>query len=157
MRRHYLDPGENAGLATFSCGKLSRAILIRNKEPLPWWPGEDEILVVEYPKILNASKQKGKKSGVKPESIVRLANTAGRLTANVPLAHLLEVYPSQWKGTIDPDIVTARVLERLTPEERSLIPKLPASLLHNVLDAVGLGLWDLGRMRVGGGPCEEPC
>jgi hypothetical protein len=148
MKRIYIDPGSlgNAGQAIFSCGKLTSANLLDKLEPIPWWSGEDEILVLEYPMIYPHGKTK------RPNDIVTLAYAAGRLTANVPLNKIKKIHPRDWKGTIDADLVTNRILERLTPGERALIPDIPKDLLHNVIDAVGLGLWDLQRMRVGGGP-----
>jgi hypothetical protein len=148
MKRIYIDPGSlgNAGQAIFSCGSLVSANLLDKLEPIQWWPGEDEILVLEHPRIYPQGRTK------RPNDVVTLAYASGRLTANVPLNKIRKVFPRDWKGTIDADLVTARILERLTSNERALIPNLSAELIHNVIDAIGLGLWDLQRMRVGGGP-----
>jgi hypothetical protein len=50
------------------------------------------------------------------------------------------VFPGLWKGQVPKDIHNRRVLAKLTPEERSLVPQD-----HNAIDSVGLLLWALGR------------
>jgi hypothetical protein len=50
------------------------------------------------------------------------------------------VYPGQWKGQVPKDIHNRRVLAKLTPEERALVPND-----HNAIDATGLLLWSLER------------
>ena len=60
------------------------------------------------------------------------------------------VQPSTWKGTVPKKIFLERILKCLTDEERQRLPKLPASKLHNVIDAVGIGLWKLGRLNAKG-------
>ena len=55
----------------------------------------------------------------------------------------------QWKGSVPKRVHHPRIAQKLTPEERAVVAecavRVPASLLHNVWDAVGLGLWGLGR------------
>jgi hypothetical protein len=50
------------------------------------------------------------------------------------------VYPGQWKGQVPKDIHNRRVLAKLTPAERALVPND-----HNAIDATGLLLWALER------------
>lgn len=60
-------------------------------------------------------------------------------------------YPTaqQWKGSVPKRIHHDRIAKILSPAERAVIAevavRVPAGLLHNVWDAVGLGLWGLGR------------
>jgi hypothetical protein len=58
--------------------------------------------------------------------------------------------PSAWKGQVPKSVHHARILAALSYEEQSRIPKLPTSKLHNVLDAVALGLFHVGRVKRGG-------
>jgi hypothetical protein len=45
--------------------------------------------------------------------------------------------------------MTERILSRLTPEELAVVPVRPRARTvdHNCADAIGLGLWKLGRLR----------
>jgi hypothetical protein len=64
------------------------------------------------------------------------------------------VIPRAWKGTVPKEVMSQRIYETLRPEERSLIPLKRGRRAstnatdhdHNLLDAVGLGLWKLGRL-----------
>ena len=74
----------------------------------------------------------------------------GAYVAGVLRPHTLR-YPTaqQWKGSIPKRIHHARIAQILSPAERAVVAwvavRVPASLLHNVWDAVGLGLWGLDR------------
>ena len=59
------------------------------------------------------------------------------------------VFPRTWKGTVPKPIHNKRVLAALTPDELALLPRRPRAkdVDHNCVDAVGLGLWKLGRLR----------
>lgn len=59
------------------------------------------------------------------------------------------VWPRTWKGNVDKGIMGQRILGRLTTAEVALLPRRPRArdFDHNMLDAVGLGLWRLGRLR----------
>lgn len=95
---------------------------------------------VESPVIYPRSK-------ARPADIMKLAREAGRWigiysTLGVE-AHLVE--PAQWKGQVPKDIHHARVWAALTSAEQALVSVsvkvIAPSKRHNVLDAVGLGLW----------------
>jgi hypothetical protein len=55
--------------------------------------------------------------------------------------------PSEWKGTVPGDILTERVRKFLGPLE--VWESKGASVDHNTLDAVGLGLFHSGRAKRG--------
>ena len=58
------------------------------------------------------------------------------------------VTPAEWKGHVPKDIHQPRILKALTPEERKIVMAVgPPSLRHNAIDAVGIGLYALKRMR----------
>lgn len=140
-----IDSGSKAcGVAYWEGLRLSYANLQTTSHGLLTRP--DANIIIEVPKIYPMGKGKGD-----PNKLVKLAYWAGRFVGN--LSHVRTIYPYEWKAQVDPDIMCERILERLDTEEISLIPDLPQSTLHNVLDAIGIGLVELGRMRVGGGPC----
>lgn len=59
------------------------------------------------------------------------------------------VWPRTWKGNVPKKITNRRTVAALSPEEVALLPRRPRAKDHddNMLDAVGLGLWKLGRLR----------
>lgn len=61
----------------------------------------------------------------------------------------ISVYPPQWKGNVPKKIMTERIKKLLTPKEQYLLEvgDWPKSLEHNVVDAIGIGLWRLGRLK----------
>jgi hypothetical protein len=63
-------------------------------------------------------------------------------------AHVHLVYPRTWKGTVPKGIHNKRVLAALSKEELAVLPKRPRAKDYdnNIVDAIGIGLWKLGRM-----------
>ena len=59
------------------------------------------------------------------------------------------VYPPQWKGNVPKKIMTGRIKKLLTLDEWVIMSggDWPKSLEHNVVDAIGIGLWRLGRLK----------
>lgn len=61
------------------------------------------------------------------------------------------IEPTKWKGSVKKDITHARIKKRLSPVELELYETQTAetaeSLKHNVLDAIGIGLYVLKRYR----------
>jgi hypothetical protein len=60
--------------------------------------------------------------------------------SDLKIKYIVEVPPGTWKGQVAKDIHNARILAKLTPQERSLVPEN-----HNAIDAVGLLLYALER------------
>ena len=85
---------------------------------------------------------RGKNAKSSPADLLKLNIIAGRLASEW-------LAPSTWKGWVEKKIHQPRILAKLSAEERAVLAgcKCPPSLLHNVIDAVGIGLYCLGRMR----------
>jgi hypothetical protein len=145
-----IDSGSKAGAAVWDTGELVFCRLVKEVQIQEWqsWianyclQNDREVYrtVVELPIYHTEGKSK-----VPPSSLIQLGFSAGRL---VP-AQSLEVetiWPVTWKGSLPDEILYARIMSALTESEKALIPKLGQSLLHNVLDAIGIGLHTLGRM-----------
>lgn len=144
-----IDPGSCSGVALFYANVLVWAwggsVHEIGRPPMGWgFAGSD--FVIEIPQIYPGSQEED------PNDLVRTSITAGRwiermcaLGAREPV----EVRPREWKGQVPKTIHNARVRARMTVGEISLLPDLPKSKMHNVIDAVGLGLWRLGRMGRG--------
>lgn len=143
-----LDPGETTGGALFCRGRLVWCDQISLSGPhWPWGNWNPDQLVIEIP---NAHESKGEnRSKRDPQAIITLAITCGQWIRHVSSRDTVRLYPSVWKGQVPKRIHNERVLECLDVGERALIPKLTPAKLHNVIDAVGLGLFQLGRMQRG--------
>lgn len=100
------------------------------------WDGAPVVEVIsELPQIYQGPKQKGD-----PNDLIDLALVVGRLYPDVLYK------PREWKGQVPKDAMVKRIESKLTQEEKGRIEKCSASLRHNVLDAVGIGLFHLGRL-----------
>jgi hypothetical protein len=141
MKKIYIDSGVNSGVATFQGHWLVSADLDTNYNVLY----KADRLVYELPIAHSEGRSK-----CDPNKLIKLAVLAGRLTAGTSWECVEQIYPITWKGNVPDQILYTRILNKLSLAERMVIPKLPKSKLHNVLDAVGIGLYDLGRMGQGG-------
>jgi len=154
-----VDPGINhVGIAYWSDKTLVHATLIRNKAPkksslserVHWLsvavrrylnsPHAEpvspcELAVIELPRTYKGKAAKGDAN----KNVVPLALVVGALIHHIPTVHL--VWPNEWKGNMDADVFTERLRGKLTPEQRAATDWPPKSLDHNVIDAIGLGLW----------------
>jgi hypothetical protein len=74
--------------------------------------------------------------------LLEVANAFKAATGGVGVA------PSAWKAQIPKSVHKSRILGNLDPGEFRAIVS-PAD--HNTLDAIGIGLWALGRSGRGGG------
>lgn len=100
-----------------------------------------DLYIVELPRIYPFRKQRGDQN-----DIVDLAYLAGALD-NLGCDGEL-VPPRNWKGTMDPDAMTRWILTRLDDQEKAVIDSImPAGKRHNAIDAAGLGLHKLGRLK----------
>jgi hypothetical protein len=103
-------------------------------------------VAIEYP-------QQYTQSPAPREAVQRLVGVIGALLARLQsetggLRVKVSSYkPREWKGQVPKKIMQQRVLDRLAPEERDRIEALPASKVHNVHDAVGVGLHHIKRLK----------
>lgn len=93
------------------------------------------------------------RSRVPPNDIVKLAQDAGRwfgVYATLGAA-VNWVEPARWKGQLPKRVHHPRIMAALTSHERQIVAEgccaLAESLRHNVLDAVGLGLWVRSKLK----------
>lgn len=145
-----IDPGKTTGWAAFLDGKLYAARATEKAElfKLPssgWsWPSKSHPVIIEMPRWY-PHDQKDTNDLLDLSVLVgeykRFYESQG---CTVEL-----VFPRTWKGTVPKPIHNKRVLAALTPDERRLVPLRPRAKTpdHNAVDAIGLGLWKLGRMR----------
>lgn len=140
-----IDPGRVTGIAVF-CGRLRSVSLARGKPPLLPMHLIDDIgdpcVVCEVPQQYTGSR-------VSAQSLLTLAFDAGYVVGQLRPSKIVLVQPREWKGQQPKDVCHSRLLGILRPEEIQIlnngIQYYRKSEQHNILDAVGLGLWYLGR------------
>lgn len=85
-----------------------------------------------------------------PNDLLDLAMCAGAFYGALCVdmhASLTIVAPAEWKAQVPKDITKRRILGLLTDVEKVLIKK--GGEMHNVYDAIGIGLFALGRAKKG--------
>lgn len=163
-----IDPGlRGCGCALFDDGVLRAAAYVRG-EGVPedllmlaratalgvqWWVAErttpyPDRLVLELPQTYGGRASRGDAN-----DLLALAAVDGAVAVLFPLTSVQAIRPHQWKGGVPKPksargkyIVQERILERLSAEEQERITWSKAEKLKwDVADAIGVGLWALGR------------
>jgi len=127
-----IDPGNDWGAALFVGGTLRAAHLRSFPMTAP------DVVVIERPEIYPRMK-------VPPGDIVALALNAGWLDGQIAALETVWVTPKHWKGQVPKHIMYKRIMAALSDAEltalTSWLARLPKGSAHNVVDAVGIGLW----------------
>ena len=108
-------------------------------------------LIVERPMSYSL---KGKRMLVNPNDLLQTDFRAGLLSGYY-LGKGMDIEeirpPSLWKGQVPDDVILERVLDKTSDTERELIWEAKSArakkLDHNMIDAIGMGLWRLNRWR----------
>jgi len=89
-------------------------------------------------------------SPVNAHSLLAVARVVGAVVAHYGFPKFVLVPPAQWKGQLPKDVCGRRTLSKLTEQElhQVEVAPCPASLRHNLMDAVGIGLWANGRRKL---------
>lgn len=136
-----IDPGEQTGWALWS----PSGILYSCGLGSPSFASGIVGAVIEYPVIYPRSK-------ARPADILKLAQIAAEYGGvyKYLMRSVLYVEPAEWKGQTPKDIHHMRIWNKLQSLEQVKVDLgckgLPASKRHNVIDAVGLGLWHYKRL-----------
>lgn len=158
-----VDPGlHHCGVAYFVGGRLVRASLVRNPDSvsgmgaraarpmaravlddtIAMLPRRVEAVVLELPQVYPGGR------GGNPGDLIDLAGVVGGVAALLPTADVTFYRPPVWKGNVPKDIMERRTVAALDDTERAAMPgpaACPPSLLHNVWDAVALGLYHVHK------------
>lgn len=147
-----IDPGADTGWALFdSARRLHSCGLDNPPEPEEAYPAYslDEV-IIECPVL----RPRGEKN---PNAILKVARNAGEWGGRYGeyCTTLRYVSPNDWKGTTPKDISHARLWSKLDAKEQGIVDAsfkaskgrngLAPSKRHNVLDAIGIGLFGVGR------------
>lgn len=157
-----VDPGlRGLGLAMFRSGTLEFATYVVNldkdgrgpsahcrlaesvlefvEEPLV---SEQAHFLVEFPQVYPGP------SKIDVNDLLDIAGVASSVTTILSgFGYKCQAtLPRAWKGNIKKEIMTERIRASLTDLERGRMVSVGAKD-HNTLDAIGLGLWRLGRLN----------
>ncbi len=136
-----IDPGADTGWARFDEKRLTACGL---GVPLA---AETRRVLIERPMIYPGGRQKAR-----PADVIKLAVRAGEMGGQYARTAGIEpeyIEPHTWKGSVSKDIHHARIWAKLTPAEQAIVSDaargVAPSKRHNILDAVGIGLFGIGR------------
>jgi hypothetical protein len=142
------------GVAVWKGKSLYRAFLARNTEKtargLGAWLAMAHVINSKLPEathdvlIVSEIPQVYKGSGV-AEDLIELAGIVGACSGIFAGTEGCSYVPKEWKGQTPKAIHNKRVMAKLGTEETRAIEKTPPALLHNVIDAIGIGLFYLRR------------
>lgn len=146
-----IDPGGCAGWALYETTPLRseqhkatlKACGIWEKEYSDYSkdrPRPDRV-IVEVPQIWPNTPNK--------QDIITLAYRLGRYVQWIGCDDITEVYPVTWKGDLSKAVHQPRIWDKLRPDEQEVLRAagkgMAPSKRHNMIDAVGLGLYGVGR------------
>lgn len=158
-----IDPGlRGTGMAIFEHSRLYTAWYSKNpnkkdRGPQAWCALADRIerewiarvpkrvcridaFVAETPQVYRGRKTRN------PADLLEVAGVVGAVAYGVHATKRTRFLPREWKGQVPKETHNRRILAKLHKDEVENIETCPESLRHNVVDAVGIGLFYLGRM-----------
>jgi hypothetical protein len=155
-----VDPGkELAGVAYFRDDTLVAAALIRPDPATPYWVARfvAEWVQREVKEPLDAILCEAQQiypgpRKADPNDLLPLAYVAGAVQARINAGQYGLVLPRVWTGGVPKDVRVRKVLNELTPEETDVFNEVagPKGKMHNVVDAIGIGLFALKRFNTKG-------
>lgn len=141
-----IDPGSDMGWALFDEGRLI-SCGVGTPDGAALHIGR---VVLERPMIYPGGRQRAR-----PRDVITLALRAGEAAGLYARRYGVEpeyFEPDVWKGgSIAKEAHHPRVWKRLSQAEHEIVSKaattVPEKKRHNMLDAIGIGLFALGRNR----------
>ena len=106
-------------------------------------------VIQEVPVSYKVGRGRRRAKRVDPNDLIAIACRSGWFCGAIaPGAQYVPIPPREWKGTINGDVFLTRIANRLTPAEVAVLEGTGVcdSLLHNVIDAMGMVLWTQGRI-----------
>ena len=154
-----IDPGlRHLGWALYADAQLERAGLAcglvdsRERGPIAWRAVVADIptgldpscIVGEFPQVYSVRN-------TRPDDLLQLASVLGAVAQRWTGTPMVTLLPREWKGQRPKEATTYQANQTLSVVEAHTLSRelraVPATLQHNVLDAVALGLVYLQRMR----------
>lgn len=154
-----VDPGlRGSGVAVWEGGSLKAAAYIKNPEkhergPEAWHEMASAVwfyvtggtnmlidtLVIEIPQVYRDTFFRG----VNPANLIELGGVDGAICSRFDARTRRGYFPRQWKGRRDKETHHVEVMKQLSDAEKNNIEQCAPSLMHNTIDGVGLGLFEL--------------
>lgn len=160
-----VDPGiRGCGVAVFRGPTLVKAAYVENPcregnraaeaaTMASWVRGAADAgdpvseVAVEWPQVYARQIRSGSSAG-DPNDLTPLAGVVSAVALAFFPAKCSSYLPAEWKGQMTKEACRVRVAMRLSPEEHALVDgSATRSKVHNVWDAVGVGLHHLGRFE----------
>lgn len=150
-----IDPGlRGVGIAQFGHSGLVSAAYIKNPRErgrgyeahlrlgleVGFWGPAGEVLI-EHPRIYPGMPNKDL------NDLLDVVAVGAACAVALNPSYVLTVYPSEWKGTVKKSVMLERIRKALSPEELARCEFTNKSDDEDLLDAVGIGLWRLGRLN----------
>lgn len=102
-------------------------------------------IVIEHPRIYFGSKKGNDKNDL--FALVAVGAAFATLVAYPDgSAPVVSVYPADWKGQVPKEVMTKRIISKLGKDELEKVQPYSKTFDHNTWDAVGILLWDEGRL-----------
>lgn len=141
-----IDPGCDTGWALFDSARRLTACGLGDPRPVVAIYGNPDRVLIESPFL----RPRGEKN---PNAILKLARNAGEWGGRFGDVEYLT--PNDWKGCLRKETSHARLWTKLDDKEKSVVDRafkthpgrdgMAASKRHNVLDAIGIGLFGVHR------------
>ena len=140
-----IDPGtKEMGWALWEDNELSMCGLARGKN---WLETVQALPKFTVERLTIEDQQIYRRSPINAHSLLAVARVVGATVAYYQFPKFVLVPPATWKGQLPKDVCNRRTLSKLTESElhQVEVAPCPVSLKHNLLDAVGIGLWAARR------------
>ena len=135
---HYIDTGIDGRYGAEQVADLVLKVLKVFEKDL-----SNALITVEYP-------EQYAQTPAPRSSVQGLACTGGGIVCMLKREdNKVEfVLPKEWKKQVPKDIMLERIVNRLSDSEKAILEskRLIKSKKHNVVDAIGLGLYKIGRL-----------
>lgn len=138
-----IDPGKHkCGVCTWRDGTLLSAHLLDSLGELPGFRVNDLYTVGAH--LVICELMQVYPGGRHAADLVDVSIAGAILCAEYARVGKVQwTHPRAWKGTIPKDVHHKRLYAGMTQNERTMIESVdcPRSVLHNVVDAYGIGKW----------------
>jgi len=140
-----VDPGTKAmGWSNWRGDRLESCGVARGKD---WITTVLDMPRLKVERLVIEDQQIYRGSGIDAHALLAVARVVGGVVLLYGAPATLLVRPSIWKGQLPKAVCHRRTMGKLTEDEQAVLGKTKYSkaIKHNMLDAIGIGLWNLGR------------
>lgn len=152
-----IDPGlRGVGMAVFRGKELWVAQYVKNPAPGRGYAAHralakgfrtycvtsfDGPLIIEHPRVYPGMPK------TDLNDLLDVVGVGSAIASILVLEDVQTVFPSEWKGNLKKQAMLERIRSKLSPDELGRCEFTNKSDNEDLLDAVGIGLWKLGRLN----------